>query len=305
MTANLNNTVIKVLNAEHGKKVIKWWKDQGVDTFNFNGNSIGSYYGLVNNKFNKFIFCPPHGSEVIELPDDNFTLPQYWHVIVTVVNHDMLLKWFNGLHLPIGNICGMCKSINSDNTITYTKEHNPRTSIKSPNYDFGIEITTEQFKKYVMNENKKISGYKLKDKYKNNKSVCGAACDIEGYNCFGMTTITSRTAIICTSEYPYNDSIQKLKEAGVFELWFEPVYEQVKTLPVINGYNGKIINNSVVEYGCVTFNVDALKTILTCSKNLGSRTITAITLSSGVVITLAEIEQIVDYMMITTANVRS
>jgi len=68
MTTNLNNTVIKVLNAEHGKKVIQWWKDQGVDTFNFEGDSIDGYYGLVNNKFD-YYFYSPHGSKVIELPD--------------------------------------------------------------------------------------------------------------------------------------------------------------------------------------------------------------------------------------------
>ena len=48
---DLNNTVIKVLNREHGAKVIKFYKKNGYDTKYFYGSNIGCYYGVLNNNF--------------------------------------------------------------------------------------------------------------------------------------------------------------------------------------------------------------------------------------------------------------
>ena len=53
----LNNVVIEVLDKEHGKKVIDFFKSKGIDTRFFNGNetkkdnSDSRYYGLINNIF--------------------------------------------------------------------------------------------------------------------------------------------------------------------------------------------------------------------------------------------------------------
>lgn len=50
--SNLQNTFIKVLNREHGKKVIAWFKSQGVDTRSLNGFNTEEegnhyiYYGV-------------------------------------------------------------------------------------------------------------------------------------------------------------------------------------------------------------------------------------------------------------------
>ena len=38
-----NNCVIEVLDKEHGKKVIEWWKSVGVGTNNYKGNSSGRF----------------------------------------------------------------------------------------------------------------------------------------------------------------------------------------------------------------------------------------------------------------------
>ena len=51
---DLNNTVIKVLNEEHGKQVIRWWQEQGVNTRNLKGNYDNLFYGLVDNEFNHY-----------------------------------------------------------------------------------------------------------------------------------------------------------------------------------------------------------------------------------------------------------
>jgi hypothetical protein len=76
-----NNTVIEVLTKEHGKKVIEWWKEQGVNTCNFNGSNnkedggIFNYYGLLNGVFdNRSInLVKEHNLKIITLPETKTT----------------------------------------------------------------------------------------------------------------------------------------------------------------------------------------------------------------------------------------
>jgi len=79
-----------------------------------------------------------------------------------------------------------------------------------------IEITFDQFKQYVLKieknnmENKKLIGYKLIKK-ELEKAACQIAC---GNNAgWALEIITLK------------DQINKLKEANVLDIWFEPVYE--------------------------------------------------------------------------------
>lgn len=44
----LDNCVILSHGGEHGKRVIEFWKSQGVDARGSNGNISGAYYGLKN-----------------------------------------------------------------------------------------------------------------------------------------------------------------------------------------------------------------------------------------------------------------
>lgn len=78
-----NNTVIKVLNEEHGAKVIQFYKDQGVDSSNYLGCNVSYYYGLINNRFAYYtleeVKCA--NATIIELPNE---LPQ---------RGDMILVW--------------------------------------------------------------------------------------------------------------------------------------------------------------------------------------------------------------------
>lgn len=54
------NKVIKVLTKEHGKKVIDWWKNQGVDTRDLRGeiteenDCMCIYYGVIKAVFNNY-----------------------------------------------------------------------------------------------------------------------------------------------------------------------------------------------------------------------------------------------------------
>ena len=48
---NLNNTVIKVLNREHGAKVVEFYKKNGYDTESYYGTNVNHYYGVYSNRF--------------------------------------------------------------------------------------------------------------------------------------------------------------------------------------------------------------------------------------------------------------
>jgi hypothetical protein len=61
----MKNQCIKVLNEQHGKKVIEYFKSLGGDK-DADGDCIGWYYGIFNGKFN--LNLTPCDSEVIELP---------------------------------------------------------------------------------------------------------------------------------------------------------------------------------------------------------------------------------------------
>ena len=88
-----------------------------------------------------------------------FVLPEIWHIIVTEENQKILSGWReckNGYLLPINHLTGLTKN----NSGKITKGHNTGTEIKkigmynNTGFDFGNEITLEQFKQCVL---KKIS----------------------------------------------------------------------------------------------------------------------------------------------------
>ncbi len=78
----MENRVIKVLTKEHGKKVIEWWKSQGVDTGDYKGSTSEEegfkciYFGVINGKFsNYFIDTVKYdNAKIIELPEDDFDM---------------------------------------------------------------------------------------------------------------------------------------------------------------------------------------------------------------------------------------
>ena len=82
---------------------------------------------------------------VVKEPE--FVLPKLWHIIITTENYEILSKYFsnNSPHsvLYTKGIMGFYK----ENKLGHT-----HTQIKGYDWDFGIEITFEQFKKYVLKE---------------------------------------------------------------------------------------------------------------------------------------------------------
>ena len=79
----MNNKVIKVLNREHGKKVIEFFK-QYCDTSAFMGDCVGDYYGILDGKFSlwRYDTVRESNAEIIELPEEK-TYPR-----VMLVGHD-------------------------------------------------------------------------------------------------------------------------------------------------------------------------------------------------------------------------
>lgn len=99
-----------------------------------------------------------------------FKLPDNWHILVTDENAEDVLRWrFERIYNDKDKITfknhlvGM--TINYNGTL-YEKGHNSKDDITDPDghYDFGIEITYEQFKKYVLNQdiNKEDYTYLIK-----------------------------------------------------------------------------------------------------------------------------------------------
>ena len=81
----MKNQVIEVLNKEHGRRVIEYWKSKGVDTKCLVGDCtkesfIGSYlrfYGVIDGKFDKYTEedVSYYNAEIIELPEEK-TFPR-------------------------------------------------------------------------------------------------------------------------------------------------------------------------------------------------------------------------------------
>jgi hypothetical protein len=156
-------------------------------------------------------------------------------------------------------------------------------------------LPTQSVKEFIkqINMNKEIFGYKLvKEKYKESvKKILNAPK-------FPLESSPKLLDFKIDSEWYY-----LLKEAGVLDLWFEPVYKEDKTLPKINGYQGELIddlNGYFIKYGCATFNIqfiNELHGLIGRNKVLfGNKDIKSIKLNSDVEITTEQIKQIYEYI---------
>ena len=75
----MKNQVIEVLNKEHGRKVIEYWKSKGVDVRGFSGNQTREddsefrFYGFINGEFNNYrrksVYL--YKAKIIELPTES------------------------------------------------------------------------------------------------------------------------------------------------------------------------------------------------------------------------------------------
>jgi hypothetical protein len=107
----MKNKVIQVLDKEHGKKVIEYWKSKGVDTMGMCGSftkedsESSCYYGVINDMFDCYTieFARKHNAEIIELPKEGNSFPRVmlvsndeckWHKrVVFMKKCDRYLAW--------------------------------------------------------------------------------------------------------------------------------------------------------------------------------------------------------------------
>ena len=81
----MNNKVIKVLNREHGRKVIEFFK-QYCDTKSFEGAFIGCFYGIIDGKFDVWDIdeVRRNNAKIIELPEEK----AYPHVMLVSFDNE-------------------------------------------------------------------------------------------------------------------------------------------------------------------------------------------------------------------------
>jgi hypothetical protein len=275
------------------KDYIRWLnKSYNAD---FNGFAYISFYGYdgvkVGYTYNLLFFKNPVTVLTLEQWDnivnktDEFVLPERWVVKVTEENKTVLDGWKQKIN-PYSEPAGLFNQY-----LNYKGYNN----FLKPEY---TEITFEQFKKYVLKQDnmKEIIGYNLKnDKYKE----------------AARKLLVTHTVLGRDLRYQYDithpDNIYALKQAGVLDLWFEPVYKEEKTLPKLNGYEGKLektmqLEGDLIVYGCAKFSTywieelyKAFEKIELFSKN-NTRKLKSIKLDSGVEITIEQIKQIYEYI---------
>src|SRR5690554_1574262 len=84
----INNTVIEVLDREHGKRVIEFFKSKGVDTLGYCGTSTKQddrwdrFYGVIDELFGSYSHSEviKSGADIITLPEDEPEYPKVMEV---------------------------------------------------------------------------------------------------------------------------------------------------------------------------------------------------------------------------------
>jgi len=136
-------------------------------------------------------------------------------------------------------------------------------------------------------------GYKFKDEFACQENIVEAAASVVDYNLTKGTFTQKRPLLLSDTNYkdvPF--FIEKFKQAGVLDLWFDPIYDEGFKLPEIGGYKGEFVKNKIfgdsVRYGCHTIKVDLLADLLETSFE-------SIKIE-GVTVTREKIKQIVEYI---------
>jgi len=235
---------------------------------------IGKYSGhdyYVRDSVKKY---PNHW----ELVEDKFVLPEEWYVKIPTNKADIELLYqfklstkFDDHPTEVGN---------------YTYVTSNGAGCGEP-HGGCTKITFEQFKEHVMKkgETKKvIIGYKLKD-------------DCEKYS-KSASKIAPGSAYLrgdhSKNYFPYIGTTKiQLSEAGVLDLWFEPVYEKDLELPKIGTYKVEDKGDKV-KYGCMEFKVKDIKGLHGMMDMYKISDFT-IDVDGGIEVTADEVKQIVKY----------
>jgi hypothetical protein len=134
-------------------------------------------------------------------------LPERWFILITDENRSILNDWKKTTGRRDDLFDYRYTLVGYDGGGGYT----------GWGYSLYPEITFEQFKKYVLKQNnmeeKEIIGYKLKEDCKQYEEAALKIMDTRWGDPKYLVTVDS--------------VIDKLKKAGVLDLWFEPVYKEI------------------------------------------------------------------------------
>lgn len=217
-------------------------------------------------------------------------LPDDWVIKITSENKALLMKY---------NFLNKC--INYDYSMGgyYGNKSNGSWTIP-----YGsTEISWDQFKRLVLKEEsmkeKEIIGYKLKKYYKNCEEAAVRIIDDSGYH--KRCTTLKEMDNLCRTDIDFqlnSSAYDKLKQAGVLDLWFEPVYANKTPQIEINGYTAKFFDN-YVKFGCAKIGKEFILKIYDIFSNeywekSGYKNIESVTIGKGT-FTKEQIKEIAEY----------
>jgi hypothetical protein len=200
----------------------------------------------------------PKWAEIISKPEEitkeEFILPDKWCVKVSSQNRNILDEWRKqqsgykeGKKLVFYLVNDRCY----DNSYcSYT--------CNLPSEGKYKEITFEQFENYVLKNktmgNKRIIGYRLiKPEYESAVTSLTGLSNFPTFQYYGEFEAYQR----------YDLVRDKLKDAGVLDLWFEPVFGEDKPDIKIKGYKAEISDNQVV-FGCQIYSKEFVLQLAKC-----------------------------------------
>lgn len=218
---------------------------------NFNSDNISNKYRLATdeeiewleacNKADKFI------TKEEFMKNKEFVLPEKWCVKRTPENAGILNNWANQQKGVSGTsaVSGWINSTNF-NDIGYLGDgHYHASTTKVSDH---IEITFEQFQKYVLKinnmYNKELIGYKL------NGVVSKEIAD----RVIGWTS-TDYDGLYFVKGHLAGSLVNEAKKLDILDKWFEPVYGSDKPKIFIKDYEA-IFTDNTVKFGCQTYNKD-------------------------------------------------
>ncbi len=188
-------------------------------------------------------------------------LPAKWAIEVTEESKTALEQFlYNHKDDYVGFLESWCINVPTGNSKSYF--HYPKDDYAHSELNIKegyTEITFEQFKQYNME--KQIIGYKLiKPEYESIASSIG----IRGNKKSFITSVDYKETGLLPVE-GYSKTINNLKEAGVLDPWFEPVYEEEKPrLLNLGSRNVEIIlgKENVIEVRGHLISIQEIKNIL-------------------------------------------
>lgn len=163
-----NNTVIEVLTKEHGKKVIEWWKEQGVDAKGCEGTISREcrgfttyYYGLIDGMFSNWNIesVKFNNAKIITIPEP---FPEQWYLICDEENQEVVNEWRN----EKADLCYKDKTVDIGwyflSQCPYDKSYYSCGNVLN-DYRFKgyCPITFEQFKEHVLKQPKQSNKMKI------------------------------------------------------------------------------------------------------------------------------------------------